>query len=254
MVAARDEIARLRTTYGIVEPQCVRLPQALDLSFWSRISPEEARRDLGLDQAVRVVVWHGRIETWMKGLDTILDAWDVLSSRRTAQRQVLVLVGAGGDDDWLSKRLDSMPDVTWWSGFRDRDFVRKVLSAGDVYVFASRAEGFPVAPLEAMACGMPVVSTAVPGLIDVFAGSDGSNGVLGNNEGAQELADALVRLLDDEPLRRRLGEQARRCVEAEFGRTGAADALVGYLRSRGAVLGSQRDAVHGANWEADHGA
>jgi glycosyltransferase involved in cell wall biosynthesis len=81
-----------------------------------------------------------------------------------------------------------------------------------VYAFPSRHEGFPVAPIEAMACGLPVVAAEAQGVEDLVADS----GVVVGRGDSGALADALASLLDDPARRRELGEAARRRVEQEF--------------------------------------
>ena len=76
-----------------------------------------------------------------------------------------------------------------------------------VVVCPSRREGYGVVAREAMAYGRPVVATAVGGLLDAV--EDGVTGLLVPPRDPAALRAALVRLLDDAPLRRRLGESAR---------------------------------------------
>jgi hypothetical protein len=81
----------------------------------------------------------------------------------------------------------------------------------DVYVCASRSEGTPNPCLEAAACGLPLVTTAVGNMPEFVR--DGENGFLVERDPAA-FADVFGRLRDDEALRRRVGEAARRSVEA----------------------------------------
>jgi glycosyltransferase involved in cell wall biosynthesis len=56
--------------------------------------------------------------------------------------------------------------------------MRQYLSVADVYVFPSRHEGFPVAPLEAMACGLPIVAAYAPGICDILSEGEESGGLV----------------------------------------------------------------------------
>jgi starch synthase len=94
----------------------------------------------------------------------------------------------------------------------DRDRIRAVLSASDVYAFPSRHEGLPVAPLEALACGLPVVGADAQGVNDVV----GDCGTVVPRDDPTALADALGKLLDDDRLRRKLSRCARGRVEESF--------------------------------------
>jgi len=98
----------------------------------------------------------------------------------------------------------------------DRTVVQRILSAADAYVMASRRERFPVAPVEAMALGLPVVATDASGVPDIFEGGELHGGLVVPRDDAEALATALGRVLDDPALRRRLGERARARVEEGF--------------------------------------
>jgi len=80
-----------------------------------------------------------------------------------------------------------------------RDDVPRILAAGDLFVLASSYEGYPVAVMEALAAGLPVVATGVPGIADAVR--DGVEGVLVPAGDATALAEAVVCLVDD-PARR----------------------------------------------------
>jgi starch synthase len=126
---------------------------------------------------------------------------------------------------------------------RDRDVIRRYLSAADISVLSSRREGFPVAVVEAMACGLPVVATDVSGVIDALG--DEPAGIVVPREDAAALAKALGRLLDDEPLRRQLGGRARRRVETEFSFQTVGCRLRAFMEERGACEGRMRTPVNG---------
>jgi glycosyltransferase involved in cell wall biosynthesis len=92
--------------------------------------------------------------------------------------------------------------------------VRPWLAAFDVCVLSSDWEGMSNAILEAMAAGLPVVATAVGGTPEVVV--DGVTGFLVPPRDPQALADAILRLLRDPDLRRRMGEAGRAHVTEHF--------------------------------------
>jgi glycosyltransferase involved in cell wall biosynthesis len=97
-------------------------------------------------------------------------------------------------------------------GFR-RD-ARAVMCAFDVFALTSRYEGLPYAVLEAMALGLPVVATDVVGTRDLV--TNGVNGYLVPPETPTAVADALLRLVENDGLRAELGERARKLVADRF--------------------------------------
>ena len=112
--------------------------------------------------------------------------------------------------------------------------MRRWLSAADVYLITSRTEGMPVAPLEAMACGLPVVSSDAHGLPDIFAAGEEHGGIVTAREDVGAIVTALERLACDPDLRSRLGHAARRRVEAYFAVPAVGAALSSFLRENAA--------------------
>jgi glycosyltransferase involved in cell wall biosynthesis len=82
-----------------------------------------------------------------------------------------------------------------------------ILAASDIFVLASAHEGFPLALMESMAAGLPVVATAVGGIPEAV--DDGVHGLLVAPRDPHALAAAMLRLANDPSLRRRMGEAAR---------------------------------------------
>ncbi len=94
------------------------------------------------------------------------------------------------------------------------DDLTDVLSAADLLAMPSRWEGLPLVLLEAMARGLPVVGTRIPGLADVV--TDGRQGLLCAVDDAPGFAAALGRLLRDADLRRRMGLEARELIRERY--------------------------------------
>ena len=93
----------------------------------------------------------------------------------------------------------------------------RLLNSSEVFVLPSNYEGSPKALLEAMACGLPVIGTDVPGIREVI--QHGVNGLLCEpNE--YHIASAIVNLLSDLEVRRRLGHQARKDVLEKHSQSG----------------------------------
>ncbi len=106
-------------------------------------------------------------------------------------------------------------------GERGADEVHRLLAAADLFVLPSRAEGISNALLEAMATGLPMVASDIPGNRDVV--SDGGDGLLVAAGGGEALSAALGRLLDEPAQRAALGAAARRTVEGRFSLARTAD-------------------------------
>jgi glycosyltransferase involved in cell wall biosynthesis len=219
VIGAGGEAQRVLERYGISEDKIWRIPNPLDLDLWRPIDRDKARQALGLPVDSRIVIYHGRIEMHRKGLDVLLDAWERIRARRTAEDERLLLVGSGHDDAVLRERLSrlELSTIQWIDRYElDREAMRRYLSAADLYVLPSRIEGFPVAPLEAMACGLPVVGSDIPAMLEIIARGHDSGGLVVPREDPAALAEAIAGLLDRPGLCRTLGRCARRNVEERF--------------------------------------
>jgi glycosyltransferase involved in cell wall biosynthesis len=219
IIGTRTEIERVRTRYNVPPAKLARLCNPIDVNLWKATDQGEARAALGIPLDARVVAWHGRVALDKKGLDVLLGAWERLCRTRPDKDLRLLLVGTGDDADNLQQRLTSMQlrGVLWTNQFvHDPAIMRRYLSASDVYAFPSRYEGFPVAPLEAMACSLPVVASDVDGIPDILDGGEASGGIVVPRGNVAAFALALGRVLDDKAWSRELGERARRRVESCF--------------------------------------
>jgi glycosyltransferase involved in cell wall biosynthesis len=88
-----------------------------------------------------------------------------------------------------------------------------------------------------MPCGLRIVAADAPGVPDILDGHEAAGGLVVPRDDARRLAAALGRVLDDERLRRRLSERARRPAEAHFSLEAVGQQLRAFMVSRGAPLG-----------------
>ncbi|MBW2253271.1 MAG: glycosyltransferase [Deltaproteobacteria bacterium] len=127
-------------------------------------------------------------------------------------RARLLLVGDGSSRPTVEERIAALglAEKAQVLGFRQD--VPEILNASDVLVLNSRYEGLGLAVMEAMAAGLPVVATEVGGIPELVR--QGTTGHLVPPEDSPALAKALVTLLEDADLRRRMGQAARRDAES----------------------------------------
>jgi phosphatidylinositol alpha-1,6-mannosyltransferase len=178
------------------------------------LDPAAARDRFGLGGR-SVLLSMGRLVP-RKGVDTLLRALPLI---RQVVPSVLCVVAGDGEDrqrlESLARELDVLDSVRFLGRVSDADRI-ELYNACDVFVLAAReerpdVEGFGLVILEAGACGKPVVSTQSGGAPEVVI--DGETGLIAKGSDARALADAVLRLLTDTPLRDALGKAGRANVE-----------------------------------------
>ncbi|WP_299539326.1 glycosyltransferase family 4 protein [uncultured Streptomyces sp.] len=187
----------------------------VDLDRFRPGDRDAARAALSLPAGVPLVVCVGRLSR-QKGQDVLLDAW----RRARAGGALLALVGGGPEEDRLRA---AAPDGVLFAGAADD--VVPWLHASDVVVLPSRWEGMALAPLEAMACGRPVLVTDVAGAGESLPPGQAAHCLVAPEDPAA-LAGALAALLADAGLREALGRAAGLHARAAFDVRATADAVV----------------------------
>lgn len=228
LVATETEIQRTIDSYGVSIEKIAKIFNPIDLDLWKTAKSSDrlnqlryqTRHELGIPTEASLVICHGRIDLYRKGLDILMEAWaQVCKDSLPEQNPYLLIVGTGDDASALHRLIDdqALPNITWINEYiLDRDLMIRYLLSADLYILSSRHEGFPVAPLEAMACGLPIVATEVPGIPDILDSYEDSGGIRVPCENAAQLASAIERLLADKELRQQMGQRARQRVESHF--------------------------------------
>ncbi|MFD9339261.1 glycosyltransferase [Streptomyces sp. NPDC060028] len=202
---------RVRRYYPEVDRMLVLTPEDADLwirsgmeNVGSMPNPLPFMPQAPAPRTGKVVASVGRL-AFEKGMDLLLDAWADAAPRHPDW--VLRIYGAGVEEPTLRAHCTSLglDDSVEWMG--STDDVLGALRGASVFAQASRAEGFPITLLEAMAAGVPVAAfDCAPGVREIVEhGEDGLLARLGNT---MELAGHLDALMSDQALRDRLGDAA----------------------------------------------
>ena len=212
IVSTEHEREQLRRLYGL-PPDALRIiPCGVDLRTFTPGTHDErraARRALGFGDDP-VILFVGRLDP-IKGLDLLLE-----SVAQMRERARLVIVGGNPDGDPEVRRLRHRAEelgigarVSLPGAVPQTELVR-YYRAGDLLAVTSRYESFGLAAVEALACGTPVVASAVGGLPSIVR--DGENGRLVPWRSPEAFAEAFDALYASERLRARLAANARPSV------------------------------------------
>jgi len=177
--------------------------------FDSLPSQQEARDRLGLPREGAVVAGYlGALEP-KKGVLDLVEA----AGKCDVPGLVLVLAGDGSLLSQLERRAAELPYRLITPG-RIED-PGPFLAALDLFVLPSHQEAMPLALLEAMSTGLPVIASRVGGIPEAV--QDGVSGLLVEPSDVSRLSQALERLIRDTDLARKLGNEARRIASGSFG-------------------------------------
>jgi glycosyltransferase involved in cell wall biosynthesis len=157
----------------------------------------------------RRVVFVGVLERY-KAFDTLDRAWRAVAPH--APDAVLQIVGDGSMRDAAGRLVGDLPTQVEWTPRLDAEGVAAAMDAAWVVALPSRSEGLPRVALEAACRGRAIVGGNRAGIPDVV--HDDDNGLLVDPDNADELAAALLRILDDRALAERYGAAARATGEA----------------------------------------
>jgi glycosyltransferase involved in cell wall biosynthesis len=221
----RSRVLRANLEFSGVDPSpVVVIPNGVPVDFWSASQPGVERRD-------PIVLSVGRLHP-VKGHDVLLRAFARLRAR--VPKAQLVLAGGGGyraDLERLAHGLGLASAVTF-AGQIDAGAVRDLMGGARVFVLPSRSEGLPLALLEAMAAGVPVVATRVGGVPDVATPDTAG---LVPPEDPAALAAALEEVLMDSALAQQMSRNGR--MRARLFSAGDIDALRTAAPEGGDVVG-----------------
>lgn len=176
-------------------------------------SKEECREKLGLAIDNKIILFLGQVIA-RKGVEYLIRAIPIILKEVSKRDFVFIIVGSGDFLDKaknLVKSLDIEKFVVFTGKMPFNELVQAYKSV-NIFVLSPLSEGMPTSILEAMYFGLPVVATDIPGVKDHF--KDVALLVPPKNE--DRLAEAIVKLLDDEELRGRLLKAGKELVKSRY--------------------------------------
>lgn len=168
-------------------------------------SREQMREEFGLAESDKFIASIGELDD-NKNHITVIKALATLGRKDFKY----VVCGVGPNKDMLLAEAEctGLKENVILAGYRSD--IPDVLNAADIFVFPSFHEGMPVSALEAMACSLPVVCSAIRGNVDVV--KDGDNGYLFKPSDVDTLSRQIALLMDNEALRQQMGAKNKEIV------------------------------------------
>jgi glycosyltransferase involved in cell wall biosynthesis len=186
------------------------------------VDRNEARQRLGLPAEIPILLQLGRMAP-RKGVDTVIRALGRLRNLHRSAK--LFIVGGNAEEpdpvltpeigrlQGIARDLDMQEQVVF-TGRSSRGLLRYFYSAADIFITAPWYEPFGITPLEAMACGVPVVGSDTGGI--KYSVLPGKTGYLVTPKDDPAFATAIDRLLTDKKLRSRMGKNGLQRVQRSF--------------------------------------
>jgi glycosyltransferase involved in cell wall biosynthesis len=218
-VAISTAVADELLASGIPPERIRAIPNSVNLTRFrplDKAARRDLRRRLALPAGEPVVVYTGRLVSY-KGLPLLLAVWQRIQTQFPGSR--LLLVGEGGLDmhncEAELRAFVAGHNLQATVSFTGRvDNVHPYLQAADVFVFPTENEAFGISLVEAMACGLAVIGTAVGGVTDLICHDQ--NGLLIPPRDGGALEQALQTLLSDPSRRSALGQAALAGVQTRY--------------------------------------
>lgn len=189
-----------------------------DRGYWGDLSnieviPNAAMQvsDAYSDVINKRVIAVGRLD-YQKGFDRLIQAWELVQHTGKFTGWKLDIYGQGEWQEMLQQMIDKAELQNTVCLNRPTKQIGEEYVKSDMLVMSSNYEGFPMVMIEAMACGLPVVSFDYKcGPKDII--QTGINGLLVPNGDIQALADAMMKVMEDEAYRKMLSLNARKVVD-----------------------------------------
>lgn len=246
-VTAPCEWLMQKVQQSILAPAIVKarvIPNGGDLSIFHPADRLRTRVDLGIARDAKVLLFtaNGIRKNIWKDYATMKAAVAMVAERIQGQELLFIALGEGGPPEKIGPA-----EIRFVPYQKDRKAVARYYQAADLYVHAARAEVSPLTIIEALACGTPVVATGVGGIPEQVKGlelpqfslwnaglnrygMDEATGVLVPRGDGPAMAASIERLLCDDSLRRRLGQNAALDAAKRYDVQGQVDEFLNWYR------------------------
>lgn len=187
------------------------IPNGVDSERFD-VKVEEGFRDRFLAPGEKLILFVGRL-VWEKGVDVLVDSAPYVLERFPNVK--FVVVGKGNVEEYRERaRQRGVEHKFFFTGFLEDKEVAKLYNCADICVYPSRYEPFGIVALEAMAVGIPPVTSDAGGFRETV--QNGETGIITHRGDPLSLAQGILFLLENPGLKKAMGEKARRKARQEY--------------------------------------
>lgn len=172
-----------------IREKFIQFPTRVDLSLFYQSSDKTFKIQKGINKDDIVFITVGRI-TSIKGWDLIIDAFEILLTK--LPNSILIFVGDGEDKSLLTNKIEvkGISSRVILTGFLQKQIIVKYLNISNVFLVGSFYEGWSLAMVEALAVGLPIISTDISGAKDLII--ENENGYILSNRNPGSYADHML--------------------------------------------------------------
>ncbi len=194
VIAVSESLRKRVLDIGVDENKITVIPNGVDLKIFKPASKQYVRKKLGLSSKSNVILYVGALEK-VKGPEYLLKAFKEIYSLKAVSEPLLVLIGSGSLYESIKRMLDEY-DIRHCVLMKDyiaHEEIPLWMNASDVFCLASLNEGRPNVLYEAMACGLPVIATAVGGIPEILICDQ--LGMLVPSKSIEDIKNAIIMVL-----------------------------------------------------------
>ena len=223
-----DEFKKGHSFLGIKNNKTFIIPNGLDLSEFDSLPARRFLRDkYPILKDKKVILFLSRLD-WKKGLDILAKAYGNIIKQKNDVH--LLIVGDGPEDfkkkvkEWFRNEGVLEGEKITFTGMLTGREKLEALSGSDVFVLPSYSENFGMAIVEAMACGLPVVTTDTVGVHNEI--TEASGGLVVPAGDASRLSEMIIKIISNEELAKNLSENGKALVKEKFDFNKVADKMI----------------------------
>jgi glycosyltransferase involved in cell wall biosynthesis len=198
IICVNEDYIPIFEKWNIPDGKLVFIPNGVDIK---RFSPGKSKINERFKNK-KIILYFGRLH-YQKNVELLVRSFSLIKDKIKDVK--LIIVGTGNQYNKLKRMTDNNQDIVMTGFVSDKELV-EYMRAADVVVFPSRGENASFTIMEAMACGLPVVSSDV-GNAKKILGDD--RGILMKDYTEKEIADICTRVISDEKLKKKIGMDAR---------------------------------------------